>query len=70
MIDVSLRSFLNTHFQVDAVAHNVHLSRLEIIKDVTVVPIVVTYGILVFGKSLVHVLLIVDVALLHAQRVV
>ena len=65
--EVGLRSFGDAHLQVDGVAHDVHLGRVDAREHVAVVVVVVTHGILVLQQSLVHELLVVDVALLHAQ---
>ena len=65
--DVSLLSFEDTHLQVDGVAHDVHFRRLQVIEKITVVPIVVAHGIIVFRQSLVHQLLVIHIAFDHAQ---
>ena len=67
--DMSLRALLNAHFQVDAVADDVHFGRLQVVEQVTVVPVEVAHGVVVLRESLVHVLLVVDVAFLHAQHI-
>jgi len=63
-----LLSLVYTHLQIDGVSHDVHFRRLQVIEEVTVVPVVVSHGILVFAQSLVEQLLVVDVALLHAEH--
>ena len=63
-----LRTLEYTHLEVDRVAHDVHLCRVERVEEVAVVPVVVAHSVLVFGESLVHKLLVVDVALLHAEH--
>ena len=67
MTDMSLCTLLDTHLQVDAVANDVDLGGLQLIEQVTVVPIVVADGILIFRQALLHQLLVVDIAFLHAQ---
>ena len=67
MADVSLRTFLDAHLKVDGVTDDVHLCRLQVIEQVTVVPVVVAYGVFILRESLVHQFLVVDVAFLHAQ---
>ena len=68
--DVCLRSFLDAHLEVDGVANDVDFRGFEVVEQVTIVPIVVTYGVLVLRKAFLHLFLIVDVAFLHAQRTV
>ena len=68
MVDVCLRTLEDTHLEVDRVAHDVYLCRVERVEEVAVVPVVVAYSVLVFGESLVHKLLVVDIALLHAEH--
>ena len=70
MADMCLLSLTDTHFKVDAVAHDIHLCRVELIEQVTIVPVVVTYGIIVFRQALLHEFLVVDVATLHTQHTV
>ena len=67
MADVSLSAFDNPHLKVDRVAHDVDLGRLQVVEQVTAVPVLVAHGVLVFRQSLVHQLLVVHVALLHAE---
>ena len=67
--DVSLRSFGDAHLQIDAIANDVHFHGVELIEQITVVPIGITHGVLVLGESLVQVFLVVDVALLHVEDV-
>ena len=67
--DVSLLSFEDTHLQVDGVAHDVHFRRLQVIEQVSVVPVEVTHGIIVFRQSLVHQLLVIHVTFLHAEDI-
>ena len=68
VVDVGLRTLLDTHFEVDAVAYHVDFGRHQVVEQVTRVPVVVTHGVLVFGESLVQQLLVVHVALVHAQH--
>ena len=67
--DVGLRSFCDAHLQVDAIANDVHFDGVELIEQITVVPVGIAHGVLVLGESLVQVLLVVDVALLHVEDV-
>ena len=62
-----LCAFLDTHLEVDGVAYDVDLGRLQVIEQVTIIPIVVANGVIVLREALVHELLVVDVTLLHAQ---
>ena len=64
---MGLCTLLDTHFQIDTVTHDVHLGRLQLIEQITVVPIVVTDGIFILLQSFVHQLLVVDVTFLHTQ---
>ena len=63
-----LRTFLNTHFEVDTVAYNIHFGRLQTIEEVTVVPIAVAHGIFILCESLVEKFLVVHVALAHTEH--
>ena len=67
--DMSLRTFRDTHLQIDAVANDVHLDGVELIEQITVVPIGITHGVFILCESLVEVLLVVDVAFLHTENV-
>ena len=67
LIDMSLRTLLDTHLKVDGVAYNIDLGRLQVVEQVTIVPVVVAHGIFVFRQTLIHQLLVIDVALPHAQ---
>ena len=70
MVDVGLCALCDAHLEVNAVAHDVDLCRLQRVEEVTVVPVVVAHGIIVLGETFVHELLVVDVALLHAEHLV
>ena len=70
MADVCLCALLDAHFEVDGVAYDVYLNRVEVVEQVTVVPVVVTHGVVVLREAFLHLLLVVDVAFLHAQGLV
>ena len=65
---MSLLSFIDTHLKVDGVAYDVHLCGLQVIEEVTVVPVVVAHGILIFAKSFVQKFLVIYVTLLHTEH--
>ena len=67
--DVCLLSLADTHLQVNGVAHDVDFGRVQLIEQITIVPVEVAHGIVVFGESLVHQLLVVDVAFPHAEDI-
>ena len=67
--DMRLRSFKYAHLEVDRVAHDVHFSRVELIKQVSVVPILITYGIVVFREAFLHQLLVIHVTLFHSKDI-
>ncbi len=46
-IDGSLAAFVDTHFQVDGVAHDVYFHRFEAVEQITVVVVKVTDGIVI-----------------------
>ena len=46
-IDGSLATFVDTHFQVDGVAHDVYFHRFEAVEQITVVVVKVTDGIVI-----------------------
>ena len=68
MRDVCLGTFLNTHFQVDGVTNYIDLRRIKLVEEVSVVPVQVTYGIIIVLQAFVHELLVIYVALLHAKH--
>ena len=70
VVDICLRTLLNAHLQIHGVAHDVRLARVELVEYVTIVIIEVTDGILVILGALVNQLLVIDIALLHAEVVV
>ena len=63
-----LLSLEDTHLEVYRVANDVHLGRLQVVEQVSVVPIHVAHGILVFGESLAQQLLVIHVALLEVEQ--
>ena len=65
-----LRSLEDTHLEIDTVADDVHLRWLQVIEEVTVVPIEIAYGILVLAQSFLQQSLVVDVAFLHTEEAV
>ena len=69
-VDRSLRSFHNTHLQVNGVVLNVDFHRIQMIEHVTIVIIQVSDGILIRGKTFIQQLLIVNITLLHPQPIV
>ena len=66
--DVGLLPLGYPHLKVDGVAHHVDLGRRELIEKVAVVPIVVAHGVFVFLEALLQALLVVHIALLHAEQ--
>ena len=70
MIQVSLRALPDTHLEVDGVADDVDLRGLQVVEKVTVVPIEVANGIFILSQSLLHLTLVIDVALLHAEQLI
>ena len=68
-VDARLRTFLNTHLNIDRVAYDVYIHRLKVVEYVTVVPVSVAYSILVQREALVHELLVIDVAGLHTENI-
>ena len=68
MTDVSLLVFGYTHFEVDRVAYDIHLCRVEAIEQITIVPIVVAHGILILRESFVQLLLVIYVTGLHTKQ--
>ena len=68
MADVSLVALHDTHFEVDRVADDVYLCRLQVIEQITIVPILITHGILIFRESFVHEFLVIDITFLHAEQ--
>ena len=65
-----LCTLLNAHLKVDAVAYDVNLGRLQVIEQVTVVPVVVAYGIFVLLQAFVHEFLVIDVTFSHTEGMI
>ena len=63
-----LLPFIDAHLKVDGVADNVDFRRLEIIEEVTVVPVGVAHSVLILRKAFVHVGLVVHVTFLHVEQ--
>ncbi len=68
MRQMSLRTFLHTHLEVDGVTLNILLHRVNAREHVTVVVIEVADSILIILQSLVKQLLVVDIARVHAEH--
>ena len=68
MVQVGLRTLCNAHLDVDRVVVDIDLDGLDVREHVTIVIIIVTSGIIVFFQALVHLLLVIDVASLHAKH--
>ena len=67
-IDTCLLSLSDTHFKVNRVADNIHLCWLQVIEEISIIPISITHSILILWKTLVQVSLVVHVALLHIEQ--
>ena len=65
---MGLRTLLDTHFHVDGVAHHVDIGGVNAREDITIIIIIVVYGIIVLEQTFVHELLVIDIAALHAQH--
>ena len=70
LIQVGLRTFLYAHLQIDAVTHDVNLSRLDLREHITIIIIVVAHSIIIFLQALFYQLLVVHIAFLHAEDIV
>ncbi len=68
MRDVRLRSFLYAHLEVDRVSHYIYLHWLQVVEQITVIPISITNSILVFSQTLVKQFLVIHITLLHAEQ--
>ena len=62
-----LLALKDTHLQIYGITHDIHFCRLQVIEQITVVPVVVAHSIVVFGESFVHQFLVIDVTLVHTQ---
>ena len=62
-----MAAFLDTHFQVDAVAHHIHFSGVEVVENVAVVVVEIAHSVFVLGEALMEQCLVVDIAFLHLQ---
>ena len=65
-----LCTFLDTHLQIDGVTYNIYFGRLQVIEQITIIPVIVTHGIFIFSEAFVHQFLIVDIALLHTENLI
>ena len=63
-----LLSFHDAHLKVDGVADDVNLGRLQVVEQVTVVPISIAHGIIVLRQTLVQILLVIHIALFHVEQ--
>ena len=68
MTQISLWTFSNSHFQVDRVAIDIHLCRIDVREHITIVVIKVANSIFILIESLVQQLLIIHIALLHTEQ--
>ncbi len=67
VVDTCLRAFDHAHLKRDGVARYFTLDGHEVVEEVTLVHVEVGHGVVVLGESLVHELLVVDVAGLHVE---
>ena len=68
MAEAGLRTFGDAHLKVDGVSVDIHLHWVYIGEHITIVPVIVAHRIVVFAQTLVHLLLVIDIATLHAQQ--
>ena len=64
---MSLRTFCHTHLHIDRVVVDIDFHGVDVRKDITVVVIIVASSIIILLQALVDVLLVIYIALLHAQ---
>ena len=69
LVDGGLLTFHDTHLKVDGVIVYVHLHRVEGVEQIAVIIIKVANSIIVAHQSLIKQLLVIHIALLHAQQV-
>ena len=69
MAQMSLWAFQHTHLQVDGVADDILLSRIDRGEDIAIVVVEVGHSVIVFSESLVEQFLIIDVTLPHSQQI-
>ena len=67
-VNMCLLSFNDTHLKVDRVTDNIYLCWLQVIEEVTIVPISIAHSIFILWKTLIHVSLVIYVALLHIEQ--
>jgi hypothetical protein len=70
MTEACLWSFLHAHLQINGVAYNIHVGRLDAGEYVSVVPVEVTHGIVILAKSFVHEFLVIDISFLQGEQFV
>ena len=64
---MSLSSLEDAHLQVNRITHYVHLYGIQMIEHISIVVIEVTHSVIIGGRALAQLLLIIHIALLHAQ---
>ena len=68
LIDSRLRSFGDTHFEGDGVAHDVGLHGIDTSEDIAIIIVEVADSILIYGEKVLEALLVVDVPWADSQE--
>ena len=64
---MSLWTFSYTHFKVNTITNDIYFRRIKTIEEISVIPILITNGILIPRKTLTKQFLVIDVTLLHIK---
>ena len=70
MTESCQRTLLYAHLDIDGVAHDIHLGRIDAGEHITVVPIQVTHSVIVATQTLFQQCLVIYVTTLHGEQLV
>ena len=68
MAQISLRSLCYAHLQIDRVAINIDFSRFDTREHITIIIVEVRNSVIIFIQALTQYLLVIYIALLHAEQ--
>ena len=68
MTQMSLRSLSYTHLQIHTIPHDISLSRIQTIKDITIIVIQIAHSIIIRSQTLLHTLLVVNIPPIHVKH--
>ena len=68
MAQISLRSLCYAHLQIDRIAINIDFSRFDTREHITIIIVEVRNSVIIFIQALTQYLLVIYIALLHAEQ--